>query len=146
MKPRNGQLRLGLSEDDLSSSQGNGQGGAGSGAVGRVVRQACHRFARDVDWQQHMHGWRNGGGDGPGPGCRLTEDHEGLHSGRFISINLAPASGHLVVRGGYYDRSRQPRAVYRQTVTLGELTPGRLDGLLRQMHDGLDGHVRGRFT
>lgn len=146
MKPRNGQLRVGLAEGDLLSSQGHEGEEARPAGVGRIVREVCRRFARDVDWQHRPHFWRNGGGDGPGPGCRLTEEHEGLHSGRYISVNLVQASGCLVVRGGYYDRSRQPQAVYRQTVPLSEVTPGGLAGLLRQMHEGLEGHARRRFT
>ena len=146
MKPGNGQLHGGLAEGELLSSDSRGCSVATAVDAGRIVREACRRFARDVDWQHRAHIASNGGGDDPGPGCRLSENHEGLHSGRYISVNVARAANSLVVRGGYYDRCRQPQAVYRQAMPLGEVTAQSLGCLLMEMHDGLDDHIRGRFT
>ncbi len=146
MKPRNGQLRAGLAEGELFSSDGSGRPGAPPVPAGRIVRDTCRRFAREVDWQHRTHIASNGGGDDPGPGCRLSENHEGLHSGRFITVNVMRGGSSLVVRGGYYDRCRQPQPVYRKTVPLAEVTAQGLGSLLMEMHDGLGGHVCGRFT
>ncbi len=144
MEPGNEQLCAGLAEGELEPSGGGRKSGPAAAEVGRIVRETCRRFARDVDWQHRRHIASNGGGEGPG--CGLSEDHEGLHSGRYISVNVVPRSGYLVVRGGYYDRRRQPQSVYRQSLPLARLTAQGLASLLREMHDGLGCCHRGRST
>ena len=144
MKPANGQLGAGLAEGGLLSDDGSRNPG-GTADVGRVVREACRRFARDVDWQHRAY-IAPGGGEDPGPGWRLSENHEGLHSGRYISVHVVAAANSLLVRGGYYDHCRQPQPVYRQHLPLGELTAQGLGGLLMEMHNGLGGRAGGRST
>ncbi len=145
MKPRNEPLRAGLVEEARLPAPGSGRRRVRAVEAGRIVRQVCRSFARDVDWQHRTRISSNGRGDGPGPGCCLSENHEGLHSGRYITVDVV-AGGKLVVRGGYYDRCLQPQPVYRQSVPLGELTAQGLGSLLRDMHQGLGSHVRERFT
>jgi hypothetical protein len=144
MEPANGQLRVGLAEGGLLSADSSRNPG-GTADAGRVVREACRRFARDVDWQHRTY-IAPGGGEDPGPGWRLSENHEGLHSGRYISVHVVPAANSLVVRGGYYDHCRQPQPVYRQYLPLGDVTAQGLGSLLREMHDGLGDHAGRRST
>lgn len=133
MKPGKGQLCAGQ----------NSRSTGGTAEAGRVVREVCRRFARDVDWQHRSH-IAPAGGDDPGPGWELSENHEGLHSGRYITIHLLPAMDSLLVKGGYYDQCRQPQPVYRQHLPLGEVTAQGLGRLLMEMHSGLGGRGRGR--
>ena len=144
MKPADGQLRAGLVEGGLLPAGGSSNHG-GMADAGRVVREACRRFARDVDWQHRAH-IAPGGGEDPGPGWRLSENHEGLHAGRYISVHLVPAANALVVKGGYYDRCRQPQPVYRWCLPLGDVTAEGLGGLLAEMHYGLGGRAGRRST
>ena len=71
----------------------------------------------------------------------MSEDHEGLHSGRYIDVSVLRAANAVSIKGGYYDGYWQPRTVYRESVPLKEFTAHALDCLLMEMHDRLcNGH------
>jgi hypothetical protein len=115
-----------------------------SGVVGvdvdRVIRSTCRDFARATDWQQVAQATSQDGDRSfrdPGTGYRLSEDHEGLHSGRFINVSVLQAANAVAIKGGYYDGYWQPRTVYREFIPLKEITPQSLSCLLMQMHDRL---------
>ena len=112
--------------------------------VGRIVRDACRRFARAADWQRsHIKPHkRDSGPEDSGPGYRLSENHEGLHSGRYISVTVHLAGNALLISGGYYDRCLQPMTVYNESVTLRRATACGLSCLLMDVHDGLSVRMR----
>jgi hypothetical protein len=99
---------------------------------GGIVKGACRSFARAVDWQHSSRAEA---------GHKLSEDHEGLHSGRFISVSVVRTANALAVKGGYYDTYCQPTTVYRESVPLREVTSDGLGRLLVEMHDRLGGCV-----
>lgn len=144
MKPADGQLRAGLAKGGPLPPD-NGDNPGGRAEAGRVVREACRRFARDVDWQHRTH-IAPGGVEDPGPGWRLSENHEGLHSGRYISVHVVTTADSVVVKAGYYDHCRQPQTVYRRHLRLGEVTAQGLGSLLMEMHNGLGSHAGRRPT
>jgi hypothetical protein len=110
------------------------------GDVGRSIRGACRSFASAVDWQ---HGSRilsnhgDGGLEELGTGYKLSENHEGLHSGRYISVSVLWAANALAIKGGYYDRYWQPKTVHQESIPLREVTAQSLGRLLMEMHDRL---------
>lgn len=149
MKARNGQSGVGLVEPVPLLADGNGIPDVIVVDVGRIVGGACRRFARAVDWQHRSHiasNQGNGGLQDLGPGYRLSENHEGLHSGRYISVSVVLAANALSIRGGYHDRCWQPKAVYSESVPLGEVTAEGLCHLLVDMHDGLGKSARAQST
>jgi hypothetical protein len=112
------------------------------GDVGRSIREACHCFACAVDWQNGYHivsRHRNGGPEELGTDCRLSENHEGLHSGSYISVSVLRAANALAIRGGYYDSYRQPKTVFKESLPLREVTAQGLGSLLMEMYGRLDG-------
>ena len=148
MKVRNQQVGAGLTER-VQSSAGGGIAGAMVDDVGRTIRKACRFFVCAVDWQQGSYvvsHHRNGGPEELGTGCRLTENHEGLHSGSYIGVSILPAANALAIRGGYYDSYRQPKTVYKESVPLREVTAQGLGRLLMEMHDRLARCTRTQST
>lgn len=138
-KIRNQRVDAGLTER-AGVSIGGDIAEAMAGDVGRSIRGACHGFARAVDWQHHSRIVSHPGDGGLGElgmGYKLSENHEGLHSGRYISVSVLRAANALAVRGGYYDRYRQPKTVYKESVPLREVTAQGLGRLLMEMHDRL---------
>jgi len=130
-------------------STGGGIARAMSGDVDRSIRGACHCFAHAVDWQQGSHVVSHDGDSGfeeLGTGYRLSEDHEGLHSGRYISVSVLRAANVLAIRGGHYDRYWQPKTVYKESVPLREVTAQGLGRLLMEMHDRLGRCTRAEAT
>ena len=76
----------------------------------------------------------------------MSEDHEGLHSGRYINVSVLRAANAVSIRGGYYDGYWQPRTVYRESMPLKEVTAQTLGCLLTEMHDRLRNGDRGQAT
>lgn len=149
MKVRNGQVNAGLSERVLPSAGGRGIPGTIVVDVGRIMRGACHSFARAVDWQHRSHivsHHGDGGLEELGTGYKLCENHEGLHSGRYISVSVLQAANALAIKGGYYDRYWQPKTVYRESVPLREVTAQGLGRLLMEMHERLSRHTQTEAT
>lgn len=70
-------------------------------------------------------------------GFRLSEDHEGLHSGRYIDVSVLRAANALSVKGGYHDGYWQPRIVCRESLPLKEVTAQALAYMLTEMHNRL---------
>jgi hypothetical protein len=139
MKVRNQRVDAGLTERARSSA-GGGIATAIVDDVGRSVRKACRGFACAVDWQQGSYvvsHHRNGGPEEIGTDYRLSEDHEGLHSGRYISVSVLRAANALAIRGGYYDKYWQPKTVHQESIPLREVTAQSLGSLLMEMHDRL---------
>jgi len=146
LNKKNGNRRVG------AGLMGRGPSSAESGAIcgelavdiDRVIKGTCRSFARAADWRQVSHVTSRGGDCGrgsPGTGYRLSEDHEGLHSGRYIDVSVLRAANAVSIRGGYYDGYWQPRTVYRESVPLKEFTAHALGCLLMEMHDRLcNGH------
>ena len=67
----------------------------------------------------------------------MTENHEGLHSGMYISVSVLGAAGAVAIKGGYYDGYWQPRIVHRESMPLKEVTAEALGCLLMEMHGRL---------
>lgn len=107
--------------------------------IERVIKSTCHDFARAADWRQVSLVPRNGdrGSGVAGLGYRLSENHEGLHSGRYISVSVVRAENAVAITGGYYDGYWQPRTVHSESVPLKEATSRGLGCLLMEMHDRL---------
>jgi len=148
---RNGNRRAGAGSMGRvpSSAESRGTPRAVAVDVDRVIKDTCRGFARAADWRQVSHGASRRGDcepGGPGTGYRLSEDHEGLHSGRFIDVSVLQAANAVAVRGGYYDGYWQPRTVYRESVPLKEVTSRTLGSLLMEMHDRLCSGVRAQAT
>jgi hypothetical protein len=141
MKVRKQRVDAGLTER-VGVSTGGGIARVTVDDVGRSIREACHRFACAVDWQQGFYvvsHHRNGGSEELGTDYRLSENHEGLHSGCYISVSILPAANALAIRGGYYDSYRQPNTVCKESMPLREVAAQSLGSLLMEMHDRLDG-------
>jgi hypothetical protein len=139
MKVRKQRVDAGLTER-AESSVGDGIVTATVDEVGRSIREACHCFACAVDWQNGSHiasHHRNGGPEELGTDYRLSENHEGLHSGKYISVSVLRAANALAIRGGYYDSYRQPKTVHQESIPLREVTARSLGSLLMEMHDKL---------
>jgi hypothetical protein len=116
--------------------------------VDKVIRGTCRGFARAADWRHDSHFSPRGGDNGAEglvAGYRLSEDHEGLHTGRYIIVSVLRAANAVAIKGGYYDGYWQPRTVYRESVALKEVTSQTLGCLLAEMHDRLcsDGRPQG---
>jgi hypothetical protein len=123
-----------------SSTHGIGDSRATATDLDRAIRSTCRGFARAADWRQISHvASRSGdcGIEGPATGYRLSEDHEGLHSGRYISVTVTRGANAVAMNGGYYDAYHQPRTVCRESVPLEEVTAQALGSLLMEMHDRL---------
>ena len=139
-RARNQRVAAGLTEGAESSGIGKGIPGAVVADVGSIIRGGCRNFARAVDWQHRSHVESHSGDGGleePVTGHKLTENHEGLHSGSYISVSVLRAADALAIRGGYYDRYWQPKTVCRESVPLREVTAQGLGRLLMEMHDRL---------
>lgn len=149
MKARNQWVDTGIVGRVLSTADDRGVPRGIVVDLGGIVRGACRSFARTVDWQYSSqtvscHG--DSGLEDLEAGYKLSEDHEGLHSGRFISVSVLWAANALATKGGYYDRYWQPRTVYKQSVPLREVTAQALGRLLMEMHDRLGKCTRGGST
>jgi hypothetical protein len=148
-KVGNQRVDAGLTERVGVSTGGGGIARAMVGDVGRSIREACHCFARAVDWQQGSHVVSHHGDSGLeelGTGYRLSEDHEGLHSGSYISVSVLRAANALAIRSGYYDRYWQPKTVHQESIPLREVTAQSLGSLLLEMHDRLGRCARTQST
>jgi hypothetical protein len=148
-KVRNQLVDVGLAERVRSSAGGKGIQGAIRIDVGRIIRGACRSFARAADWQHSSHVVSHHGDSGLdeiGTGYRLSEDHEGLHSGSYISVSILPAANALAIRGGYYDSYRQPKTIHQESIPLREITAQSLGSLLMEMHDRLGRCARAKST
>ena len=148
---KNGNRRIGAGSTgrEASSAESEGVSGAGAASVVRVIRGACRGFARAADWRQVALVDPQGGdsgAEGPGVGYRLSEDHEGLHSGRYIHVRVLPAAHAIAIKGGYYDGYWQPRTLYRESVPLKEVTGQTLGRLLMEMHGRLRNGDRAQAT
>jgi hypothetical protein len=146
---RNRRVGVGSMGHALSSAESGGISGGVTVDVDRVIKGACRGFARAADWRQVSHVEpRDGafGAEGPGMDYRLSEDHEGLHSGRYISVSVMRAANAVTVKGGYYDGYWQPRTVCRESVPLKEVTSQTLGRLLREMHNKLCDGDRAQAT
>lgn len=132
MKARNKCVDAGIARL-VGSATGGGDAEAGMATdLGGTVKGACRSFARAVDWQHSSR---------PDAGHTLSEDHEGLHSGRFISVSIVGTANALAVKGGYYDSYCQPMTVCRESVPLREVTSDGLGRMLMEMHERLGGCV-----
>ena len=147
---KNGSRRVGAGSMRRvpSAADGRGISGADSLGVGKAIQSACRGFARAADWRQVSYvASRDGdwGSGDPETDYRLSEDHEGLHSGRYIIVSVVRAANAVVIKGGCYDGYWQPRTVYRESVPLKEVTSRSLGCLLMEMHDRLrsDGRPQG---
>jgi len=141
MKVGKQRVDAGLTER-AESSVGDGIVTATVDDVGRSIREACHCFACAVDWQNGSHivsHHRNGGPEELGTDYRLSENHEGLHSGCYISVSILPAANALAISGGYYDSYHQPKTVFKESLPLREVTAQGLGGLLMEMYGRLAG-------
>ena len=139
-KNGNRQVGVGSMRREASSTGGGGVSRAGAVDVDRVIRDTCRGFARAVDWQhrsQIASSHRDGRLEELATGYRLTENHEGLHSGMYISVSVLGAGSAVAIKGGYYDGYWQPRAVHRESMPLKEVTSEALGCLLMEMHGRL---------
>jgi hypothetical protein len=139
MKVRNRRVDAGLTER-VGVSTGGGIARATVDDVGRSIGEACHCFACAIDWQNGSHIVSHHGNGGPeelGTDYRLSENHEGLHSGKYISVSVLRAANALAIRGGYYDSYWQPKTVHQESIPLREVTAQSLGSLLMEMHDRL---------
>ncbi len=141
---KNGNRRIGVGSMGCGPSSAGGEGVSGAVAVdvGRVIRGACRGFARATDWRHRSHivsHHRDAGLEKLGTGYKLSENHEGLHSGRYISVTVLQAANAVAIKGGYYDGYWQPKTVYRESMPLKEVTAQALGCLLMEMHDRLCG-------
>jgi len=148
---KNGNRRVGVGSMGRGASSAENEGVSAAGAIGvdRVIRDTCRGFARAVDWQhrsQIASHHRDSGLEDLGTGYKLSEDHEGLHSGRYISVSVTRAADAVAIKGGYYDGYWQPRIVYRESVLLKEITTQTLGCLLMEMHERLCNGNRGQAT
>lgn len=148
---KNGNRRVGAGSMGREASSAESEGVSGAGAVGvdRVIRDTCRGFARAVDWQhrsQIASHHRDGGLEELGTGYKLSEDHEGLQSGMYISVSVLRAASTVAITGGYYDGYWQPRTVHRESMPLKEVTAEALGCLLMEMHDKLRGGERAHVT
>ncbi len=148
---KNGNRRLGAASMGYapSSAENGCIPGRVMVAVDRVIKDACRGFAHAADWRQVSHVELRGGdlgAEGPGTGYRLSENHEGLHSGRYISVSVMRAVNAVAIEGGYYDGYWQPKTVYRKSIPLNEVTAQALGCLLMEMHDRLFDGDRGQVT
>ena len=137
---KNGNRRVGAGSMRRAPSSAESGSIFGAIDVERVIRSTCRGFARAADWRQvsHFSPWGgDNGAEGLVAGYRLSENHEGLHSGRYISVSLLRAANAVAINGGYYDGYLQPRTVYRESVPLKEVTSQTLGCLLMEMHDRL---------
>ncbi|MBN2099642.1 MAG: hypothetical protein JW753_08610 [Dehalococcoidia bacterium] len=139
---KNGNRRLGAGVVKRAPSSAGSGGDSGATPVDlvRVIKSTCRGFARAADWRQISHAApRSGdcGTEGPATGYRLSEDHEGLHSGRYISVTVMRGANSVAIEGGYHDAYRQPRTVRKESVPLEEVTAQALGSLLMEMHDRL---------
>jgi hypothetical protein len=140
MKVRRQRINARLTEPIGSSTSDRGIPGAIAVDVGRIIRTACRSFARAVDWQNGSHFVARHGEAGVEErriGHKLSENHQGLHSGRYISVSVLGAANAVAIKGGYYDRHWQPKTVYRETVPFREVTAQGLGRLLMEMHNRL---------
>lgn len=135
---KNGNRRVGASPMGCAPSTAVSERISGALAVDvdRIIKDTCRGFARVADWRRvsHVPPWS---GDHGAADYRLSEDHEGLHSGRYISVSIMRAANALAIKGGYYDGYRQPRTVYSESVPLKEVTSQSLGCLLMEIHDRL---------
>ena len=76
----------------------------------------------------------------------MSENHEGLHSGRYISVTVLRAANAVAIKGGYYDGYWQPKTVYKESMPLKEVTAQALGCLLMGMHDRLCSVDRAQAT
>lgn len=139
---KNGNRRLGTGSTGRrpSSSESGGINLPTAVDINRVMREACRDFARIADWRQVPNiASRNAeqGQGGSKTGFRLSEDHEGLHSGRYIDVSVLPAANALSVKGGYHDGYWQPRIVCQESMPLKEVTAQVLGCLLTEIHNRL---------
>lgn len=112
--------------------------------IGRLIGEACRRFTRSVDWRHCPRFSLLSTDQGVRKhklGYMLSENHEGLRSGNFITVNLSPSADALSIEGGYFDSYYQPNTVYVESMPLGEVTPQKVNRILLAMHDKLDAHV-----
>jgi len=148
---KNGNRRIGAGsmERAPSSAGSGGISGAVAVDVGRVIRGACRGFARATDWRHRSHivsHHRDAGLEELGTGYKLSENHEGLHSGRYISVTVLRAANAVAIKGGYYDGYWQPKTVYKESMPLKEVTAQALGCLLMGMHDRLCSVDRAQAT
>ncbi len=148
---KNGNRRIGagLRGRALSTVKTKDVSGAIAVDVGGVIRGACHSFALAADWQQAADAGshqQDGGLENLVAGYRLSENHEGLHSGMYINVTLVRAANALAIKGGCYDRYWQPQTLHRESVPLREVTAQSLGCLLMEMHDKLRGGERAHVT
>lgn len=139
---KNGSRRVGAGSTRRvpSAADGRGISGADSLGVGKAIQSACRGFARAADWRQVSYvASRDGdrGSGDPETDYRLSEDHEGLHSGRYINVSVLRTANAVTIKGGYYDGYRQPRTVCKESMPLKEVTARTLGCLLMEMHDRL---------
>jgi hypothetical protein len=143
---KNGNERVGADPMGRAPSSPGGGGipKAVAADIDRIIRGTCRGFARAADWRQVSHGASleaDSGPVDPGTGYRLSEDHEGLHSGRYIHVRVLPTAQAVAIKGGYYDGYWQPRTVYSESMPLREVTAQTLGCLLMEIHDRLcNGH------
>ncbi len=124
-----------------SSAGGRGIDRAVVDDASKSVMKACHSFAGAVDWQQRIHIVSCHGDrriEEQGMSYTLSENHEGLHSGRYITVSILPAAGALDIGVGYYDSYGQPNIVCKESLPLREATIQKLERTLMEMYDGLD--------
>jgi hypothetical protein len=148
---KNGNRRVGAGSmgHAPSSAESGGVCGGVTVDVDRVIEGACRGFARAADWRQVSHVEPRGGdfgAEGPGMAYLLSEDHEGLHSGRYICVSVVRAGNAVAIKGGYYDGYWQPRTVYRESVPLKDVTSQTVGRLLMEIHDRLFDGDRGQAT
>ena len=148
---KNGNRRIGagLRRRVPSSAGSKDISGATAVDVGGVVRGACHNFILAADWQQAANGalhQEDGGLEDLVAGYRLSENHEGLHSGMYIDVTLLRAANALAIKGGCYDRYWQPQTLHRESVPLNEVTAKSLGCLLMEIHDRLCHGQRAQVT
>jgi hypothetical protein len=148
---KNGNRRIGagLRGRAFSSAESEDISGPPAVDVGEVIRGACQNFVLAADWQQpsNVASHREDGGlEDPVAGYRLTENHEGLHSGMYINVTLLRAANALAIKGGCFDRYRQPQTLHRESVPLREVTAESLGCLLMEMHDRLRRGDRAQVT
>jgi hypothetical protein len=135
---RNKLVEVGRAEQTAQSLGGSIFTKAVLNDAARTTRQACRTFARAVDWQ-YVACARNGDSS-PAESVakhRLSENHEGLHSGMFITVSVLKAAHAVAIKGGYYDSHWQPTPVYRESIPLKEATAQALGHLLVEMHERL---------
>ncbi len=137
-KARRDYRKLTIADSESRSHVGKSTGAGGNESEMSVpaVLSCCGRFAEALDWQFSA----SVSPESDGPVEMLLEESEhGLHSERYIKVNVLPTMDTIWLAGGYYDVYYYPITVFNNSVRLNGLDGDTLGGALEDVYDRLDG-------